>query len=368
MKRNLNQKQYELSNGEREALWHNIRRQTHGPASSPEFSRQAFRPALAVTAVCATLTLVVAWHLGSRQIGQDPYNAPYQVNDKEIVVTRAEKGDSRAMERAQPVMKSSTVRSAAGPAELSAEEQLPGVAEARSMAAPAAKPAGTVLTGHVLDRSSQEPLAYANVTIRGTTFAATTDSLGFFRFENLPPQKDVQLVVKMLSYAPVEMALATPVRGEFKQDFELEPVVVATLQAFDVEGAEYMVEVKSGVTEHTVGKETFEKYAIDSVEDALSKQAGVTLRAGQLFVRGGRAGETSMPLNSVPLGARNVPPQAVPAPGSITGGTTPPNGEAVELMYFDGAGVNPFVATEPSPPKTTAILSLSFVSPNCSTR
>ncbi len=71
-----------------------------------------------------------------------------------------------------------------------------------------------------------------------------------------------------------------------------------------------MVEVKSAVSEKTVTSETFEKYAIDSVEDALSKQAGVVMRAGELFVRGGRSGEVSIQIDGVsvdnPLGHRSL--------------------------------------------------------------
>ena len=75
---------------------------------------------------------------------------------------------------------------------------------------------------------------------------------------------------------------------------ELKADGIPIAQAFDVEGAEYMVEIKSAVTEHTVSSETFEKYAIDSVDAALAKQAGVVMRAGELFVRGGRSGEVSL--------------------------------------------------------------------------
>ncbi len=42
-------------------------------------------------------------------------------------------------------------------------------------------------------------------------------------------------------------------------------------------------------------------------------------------------------------------------PGSVTGGTTPPNGEQAELMYFESAGVNPFVATEDDSLSTFAL-------------
>ena len=54
---------------------------------------------------------------------------------------------------------------------------------------------------------------------------------------------------------------------------------------------------------------------------------------------------------------RMMPPAGeAPVPsGSVTGGTTPPNGEKVELMYFDHAGVNPFVATDDDALSTFAV-------------
>ena len=45
----------------------------------------------------------------------------------------------------------------------------------------------------------------------------------------------------------------------------------------------------------------------------------------------------------------------VPRPGSVTGGTTPPNGQQFELMYFQHTGVNPFVATEEDALSTFAV-------------
>jgi uncharacterized protein YfaS (alpha-2-macroglobulin family) len=51
-------------------------------------------------------------------------------------------------------------------------------------------------------------------------------------------------------------------------------VAIPVLQPFEVEGARYMVEVKSAVAEQRLGSEPFQRYAIDSAEDALAKQAG----------------------------------------------------------------------------------------------
>lgn len=88
----------------------------------------------------------------------------------------------------------------------------------------------------------------------------------------------------------------TGVDPALARDLAAQGIPVA--QPFVVRGEEYMVEIKSAVTEHSVHGETFEKYALDSVEDALSKQAGVVYRAGELYVRGGRSGEDSMSITS----------------------------------------------------------------------
>ncbi len=326
MKTNLNQNQYQMNDHERESLWQDIRHETTAPAG-PSTQRGSFRPSLAVTAVLATVTLMVAWHQGSRQVGQqerESYGTPVVILESDT----APRATSKA----------------------------------------AAAPALSVLSGRIKDKESGEALAYANVMIRGTTFGVITDSLGNFRFENLPAGQEIQLVAKMLSYEPFNVALATPDKGDLKQEIEMRPIIVETLQAFDVEGAEYMVEVRSSVSEHRVSSETFNKYAIDSVEEALSKKAGVVMRSGEIHTRGGRSGDVSMSVTGrpAPPKSREVGPPLSPSGasngategaimGSVTGGTTAPNGEQVELMYFENFGVNPFVATEDDALSTFAV-------------
>jgi Ca-activated chloride channel family protein len=97
-----------------------------------------------------------------------------------------------------------------------------------------------------------------------------------------------------------------------------------------------MVEVKSAVTEHGGRSEQFDKHAVDSVEEALSRKSGVPMRAGELIGESGRT-------------------RPAPGSGSVTGGPKPPNDEQVELMYFDHTGVNPFVATEDDSLSTFAL-------------
>lgn len=190
------------------------------------------------------------------------------------------------------------------------------------------------IKGVVRDKESGELLDYANVLLAGSTRGTMSLGGGNFYFNGLTPG-ECTVKVLYLGYAPMEKTVTVAAGGSVTVNFELEAVVVETLQAFDVTGVEYMVEIKSAVTEHTVSGEMFEKYAIDSVEDALSKQAGVVYRAGELYVRGGRSGEVSMQIDGVavdnPLGngSLEVSSLAVDNVAMVTGGLDAKYGNAL---------------------------------------
>jgi len=74
---------------------------------------------------------------------------------------------------------------------------------------------------------------------------------------------------------------------------------IELLPAIDVVAARYMVEVKGAVSGRGLGSPRFERYAIDSVEDALSREAGIIMHAGQLYVRGGRSGDIQTSIDSI---------------------------------------------------------------------
>ncbi|RXM22189.1 hypothetical protein EO238_25140, partial [Citrobacter sp. AAK_AS5] len=91
----------------------------------------------------------------------------------------------------------------------------------------------------------------------------------------------------------------------------------------------YMVEIKNVATEQSFSGDRLTDYAIDSVEEAVAKQAGVQMRDGELYVRGGRSGEVSMRIDDVPVdnvgggGAISVSSMAVEATELVTGGMDP---------------------------------------------
>ncbi len=189
------------------------------------------------------------------------------------------------------------------------------------------------IKGIVKDAESGELLDYANVLLAGTTRGTMSLGGGVFYFNIAPGTYTVKVLY--LGYGPMEQTVTVTAGSTADVVFGLETVIVETLQAFDVEGAEYMVEVKSSVEEITIGSDTFEKYAIDSVEDALSKQAGIVSRAGELYVRGGRSGEVQFQMDGVTVsnpmgtGAMEVSTMAVASMTTATGGLDAKHGNAL---------------------------------------
>lgn len=108
-------------------------------------------------------------------------------------------------------------------------------------------------------------------------------------------------------------------------------------------------------------RETFDQYAIDSVDQARERQPGIVMRDGQLRVRGGRSGEAKA-LHERDEGGRAAVSRendaiAPPRPGAMpeSGGTANPNGRPYDLTYHEHTGVNPFVATEDDALSTFAV-------------
>ena len=145
-----------------------------------------------------------------------------------------------------------------------------------------------------------------------------------------------------------------------------------TLDEFDVAAIEPQVAPPPGgaleksPVEVSPARELAASPESDPVDDARSKQAGVVMQVGELNTRSDRSGEVSMQIGGL-AGSPSPPAEKVRrlaqwsladgsrSGGSITGGTTPPNDEKVELMYFDHTGVNPFIATEDDSLSTFAV-------------
>ncbi|MCP4292122.1 MAG: TonB-dependent receptor [bacterium] len=169
--------------------------------------------------------------------------------------------------------------------------------------------APATIEGTVKDGETGDLLDYANVLLVGTSRGTMSLGGGQFYFQGMQPGT-YTVKILYLGYGPVEQTVTVGSGETASLTFSLKTVIVDQLEAFSVEGAEYMVEVKNTLNEQTVSSETFEKFAIDSVDDAISKNAGVVSRAGELYVRGGRSGEVSYQMDGVtvsnPLGGGHM--------------------------------------------------------------
>lgn len=194
------------------------------------------------------------------------------------------------------------------------------------------------VTGTIRNGETGEKLDYANVVMvnnsSGAQFGAMSLGGGRF-FLNGVPAGNYTLRVLYLGFKPEERAV-TVAAGE-SQDFtfDLEVTVVKEFDVIAVEGAAIMVNTRETESIQKIGSEDLTDFAVDSVEEAVGRQAGVVSRGGELFVRGGRSGEVSFRVGGVavdnPTGGGNVSVStfSVQTVETVTGGQDPEYGNAL---------------------------------------
>jgi len=192
---------------------------------------------------------------------------------------------------------------------------------------------GTV-KGQIRDAETGENLDYANVLIKGTGRGTMSLGDGIFYFQGLTPGK-YTIQVLYLGYAPEEQDVSVHSGETTEISFDLKVVIVQTLNAIVIDGEVFMLDVRDPTTGGEFSGDDFGKFAIESVDEALAKQAGVVLRAGELYVRGGRSGEVSRRIDGVPVddplggGALSISHLAVESMSTVTGGLDAEFGNAL---------------------------------------
>lgn len=194
------------------------------------------------------------------------------------------------------------------------------------------------VTGVIRNGETKETLDYANVVLTRLSDSAQWGamSLGGGKFYlNGVPAGDYELRVLYLGFKPVVQPVRV-VAGETQNfSFDLEVTVVKEFDVFTVTGQSIMVEVKDTESKYTISSEDILDYAVDSVEEAVGRQAGIVSRGGELHVRGGRSGEISFRVDGVavdnPLGggAVSVSTFSVGKVETVTGGQDPEFGNAL---------------------------------------
>jgi outer membrane receptor protein involved in Fe transport len=193
--------------------------------------------------------------------------------------------------------------------------------------------------GVVRNVETGETLDYANVVLKDVSnpskvWGGMTIGGGLYFLRGIPAG-EYTIATLYLGFKKIELPVTVTVGQTKTVDFDLEVTVVKTFDEFVIEGSSIMVEVKDSETSYTIGSEDLTDYAVDTVEEAVSRQAGIVSRNGELHVRGGRSGEISFRIDGVavddPLGggAISVSTFSVANIQTVTGGQDPEYGNAL---------------------------------------
>ncbi len=214
-----------------------------------------------------------------------------------------------------------------------------------------AGPEGKII-GTIIAHETGEPVAGASVLVVGTTKGAVTDSSGSFVIRQLEPGT-YQLKISSLAYNTVTIDSVVVVADEASLvSTELTPKQTNELgQAITVKENREIVDKRITQSQVKLDKTTAQK-PVTTVGELLQSVSGaITNSQGEVYIRGGRAGEVEYKRRGAPigdpLGGRSMPPSH--------GGTAIVNGEPFDAMFFKNYGVNPFVDTEDDHLSTFAI-------------
>ncbi|MFN0149665.1 MAG: von Willebrand factor type A domain-containing protein [bacterium] len=245
------------------------------------------------------------------------------------------------------------------------------------------------IRGVVVDAKSGAPIAFANVTLEGTHLGANTSLDGTFAIRGLVPGTYV-LRVAMLGFATqLDSVLVAP-RAPAEIRFALAEAEVTTLASIGVKDQERRGEVESASSSTAIDTKYEFRHRAPTDQLSSEKSTAMNSQDGQLHVRGGRASEAKRLANGLPSpdasatagiqelgdgGLMSSPAQtevlhslgnggggggwsaaALGAPHvPVHGGSTLPNDEVYDSMFFEHYGVNPFIPTDEDSQSTFAV-------------
>lgn len=295
MKRYLKNNQHQLSAHEREEVWRGIQQRTGRGAQPRPRARRFTLPAFGLTVLTAAVLLAAVWL-------HDP-DAPEKIaaqgrQDRPLIGADRAPVEVVAVPEIQPEAQPQPKAEPAPGPEPAPKAEPRSESEAHSLRDAVAR----------MEKEKEKNLTFqtAPVDVAGdpapAKVAGNTKSVGNGTVP--PPPKAVAPAPEQPSAAPLKPGI--------------------------------MGRSKGGT-----GHEVFEK--VEMADNLL----GGKISAGQEY-----GGNEVQALDS----ARRLAAAPLEAPaGSVTGGTTPPNGETFELMYHEHTGVNPFVATEEDALSTFAV-------------
>jgi TonB-dependent receptor len=177
-----------------------------------------------------------------------------------------------------------------------------------------AQNAGSIV-GKLTDKEyNNEPLAFANVLIKGTTTGTTSDFDGLYTFEDLEPGT-YTLVFSFVGYQTIEVD-ATVVADKVTEvnvtmsasTATLDEVLITTTTKRESETALLMEQKKAVVIKESIGAERLNKIGVNNAAAATTKISGVTQSegSGEIYIRGLGDRYLSTTMNGLPIPSDDV--------------------------------------------------------------
>ncbi len=166
---------------------------------------------------------------------------------------------------------------------------------------------------------NNEPLAFANVLIKGTTKGTTSDFDGLYYFDNIEPG-NYTLVFSFVGYETQEVAVTvTPGKTEevnivmTASAASLDEVVVTTSTKRESETALLLEQKKAVEIKQSIGAEELTRKAVSNVEQGLTKVSGITtVQDRGIFVRGLDDRYNFLLVNGLPLASADPDNKIIP--------------------------------------------------------
>ncbi|MEL0651554.1 TonB-dependent receptor [Algibacter sp. TI.3.09] len=171
------------------------------------------------------------------------------------------------------------------------------------------------IVGKLTDKEyNNEPLAFANVIIKGTTTGTTSDFDGFYALNNLEA-KAYTIIVSFVGYETQEIPVTVVAGQELKLDVvmsasaaSLDEVVITTTTRRASETALLLEQKKAVVIKESIGAERLSKIGVSDAAVATTKIAGVSKSegSGDIYIRGLGDRYLSTTMNGLPIPSDDV--------------------------------------------------------------
>ncbi len=168
------------------------------------------------------------------------------------------------------------------------------------------------IVGKIIDKeANNEPLAFANILIKGTTKGTTSDFDGLYEIDNIEPGT-YTLSFSYLGYESIEIpnvivesgkATTINVTMTASEGMSLDEVVVTTTTKKDTEAALLLDQKRAVEIKTAIGAQELAKKAVSDAADATTKVTGVNKKegSGKIYVRGLGDRYNSTTFNGLPL-------------------------------------------------------------------